>query len=271
MNILRWTIGDVTKAGLEVLNLSIVKTKKSLHRFNFKFFVCSNANDDFEIKKICLKQNVIFFKSLWDTFPLPEDTLEDKIQNPKGRLGSFWKLCPPRLELNSYEIVLDNDVIIQKSPLEIEKFLNSDQVLIKEENVVNLGKYYNFSNIGYNSGLYGFPPNYNFKEKIHEYWLETGALKPLFSKDEQGLIVMTLKKQSHIIIPNSKILYLLHDGIAKNITYEKKIEHGYLSQHLDIKKYEFPSSFKSEIIHFLGINRTSNHQFWQLYKQMKML
>lgn len=269
--ILRWTVGDCSDIGLKILNVSIKKAKKIFEKFNFDFYVCSNSNNS-KIKKICLNNNVKIIESNWNSFPLPKEIIpknndiNSPIGIPKKRQGSFWKLCPPRLFLNSYEIICDNDLIFQKCPQEIELFLNSNKTLISEESVFHFGKYKRFISRPYNSGLYGFPPMYDFSENLIKTWNKYGKMKPLLSRDEQGIIILTLLSHDNIKIPEEKTCFVFDKGEAESAKYSQIKENGFDCHIVDNIKFKKCSNLKKNIIHFLGSNREKNHFYWNAYK-----
>ena len=277
MKIFRWTIGDVSQIGISILEKSIIQAKKNLLKFNFNFYVCLNFSDNNKaVEKICLDNKIEIIKTNWDSFPLPKEIIPKEYNLnslcgiPRGRQGSFWKLCPPRLEINSYEIVCDNDIIIQNCPNEIEEFLNCNKTLISEENVYSLGKYTKYISKPYNSGLYGFPPNYNFGAKIFKKWEETGCMQPLLSRDEQGIIILTLKSEDYIEIPKEKTCFVFDQGEAIFAKYEIIKENGFDSQIVKEINYK-KSELKKDILHFLGANRSDTHFYWEQYKLKRIL
>ena len=117
--IFRWTIGNSSNLGFEVLRKSVKFAKKNFEALGFDLYICSNSNEvkvseicqEFEIKHIVQNNENNFFKKFG---------------------GSFWKLCPPRINIDSYEIICDNDVILKKIPEEIELFLKSNVPIICE-------------------------------------------------------------------------------------------------------------------------------------------
>lgn len=273
--ILRWTAGDCSKVGACILNESIKKAKYIFKDYNFNFFVCLNSKNQF-IEKICLKNKVELYKPDWDSFPLSKSIIPESydinapVGVPRGRQGSFWKLCPPRIEINSHEIVCDNDLIFQKLPTEIECFLESDANLISEEYIFSLGKYFKYINKPYNSGLYGLRPNYNFGMKILEKWKETKSMSPLLSRDEQGLIILTLLSDKFIEISKEKTCFVFDQGEPIKATYKIIKENGFECKIVNNIEYK-QSKLEKSVIHFLGANRTISHQYWNIYKKCKII
>lgn len=273
--ILRWTVGDCSKIGAFILNESIKKAKHIFKNYNFDLCVCLNSENKF-IENICLKNKVELYKSNWDSFPLPKSIIPGNYDInspsgiPRGRQGSFWKLCPPRLDINSYEIICDNDLIFQKIPEEINKFLDSDCNLITEECVFSFGKYARYINKPYNSGLYGLRPNYDFKLKILEKWRETNSMSPLLSRDEQGLIVLTLLADKFIEIPKEKTCFVFDQGESEKVNYKIIEENGFECKVVSNMEYK-PSKLQKDMIHFLGANRMKRHFYLSKYRSLKML
>lgn len=275
--IFRWTIGDTSSQGIDILKESIKQTKKNLKNLNFEFYVCCNSDED-KIKKICLEAKVELIVQDWERdFPLPNIIPEEydvnvKCGTPKGRQGSFWKICPPRIDIDSYEIVADNDVLIQKCPIEIKEFVNQKKVLVCEDNLMAFGKYTKFINPQkpYNSGLFGFYPGFDFKNNLIKKWKDTGRMHPLMSRDEQGLIISTLLDYDSIEIPKEKTCFVFHEGEGDRSYYEYFLENNFETQ--KIIGIEFRKcKLEKEILHFLGANRQEYHKYWKFYKKNKKI
>lgn len=273
--IFRWTVGDVSSQGIDILKESIKQTKKNLKNLNFEFYICCNS-DESKIGKICLETNVQLIVQNWEKdFPLPniipeEYDIGSKCGIPKGRQGSFWKICPPRIDINSYEIIADNDVIINKLPIEIEEFLSQKKVLVCEDNLMAFGKYTKFikPKKPYNSGLFGVYPGFDFKNNLIKKWEDTNRMCPLMSRDEQGLIIATLLDSDFIEISKEKTCFVFHEGEGSKSYYEYFLENNFETQKIigiDFKKCKL----EKEILHFLGANRQNYHYYWNLYKRNK--
>jgi len=268
--IFRWIVGDVSDIGLEILEKSVVQAKKILFDLGFEFYICYNSHED-QVKDICRRNYLFSFKQDWNRdFPLPAkiipktNDITQSYGEPSGRQGSFWKLCPPRIDINCHEIVCDNDLVIQKCPSEIIDFLNSRKTLVCEENIMNLGKYAKFMKKAYNSGIYGLPPGFDLKKRIMDVWTETGGINPLLSRDEQGILMLVLHKDS-IEIPKEKVRFVLNEGETSSAKYEFIYENEFISKSIVEIKYE-KCSLNKELIHFLGANRIKKHKYWSVYK-----
>jgi hypothetical protein len=279
----RWTIGDVSKKGLEVFEYAVRFTQRALKN-NFDYAVCSNAIDPnaiLSIKKISNKYGLHLHESDWQEFPLPPEIIpienysKSPIGIPRGRQGSFWKMCPARLRIESHEIIADNDLIVCNMTNHFEEFLNSKKTLVLQEDARNLGKYGHLfgENETFNSGLMGLPPGYDFADEIKKRWIETGSFCPLLSRDEQGLLTYTLKMHPHIVVNNKSLLNLFSEGLAKKFIYEEIKENG--THTLAIIKVEdfYPINFYSfqTGYHFLNINRFPSHKMWEVFKNQTIM
>jgi hypothetical protein len=273
--IFRWTIGDTSEIGISILERSIVKVKDIFKKYDFKFFVCLNSNSR-RVEKICIRNKINLIKTSWDSLPLPKEIVPEHYDIrspfgiPKGRQGSFWKLCPPRLDIGSYEIVCDNDIIFQKFPKEIELFLSSNSNLVTGEHVFCFGKYTKYISKPYNSGLYGFPPNYDFGENILKTWKKYNSMRPLLSRDEQGLVTLTLISKSFIEIPKEKTCFVFNEGEPDCVEYNLINENGFDCQIVSKIKHK-KSKLDKDMIHFLGSNRMDSHFYWSKYKSKLIL
>lgn len=276
----RWIVGDVGPEGISVFSRA-VKNILKLHGRNFDFLICSNAVQQFcrdQIKEICLKYKVDLYQQKWDDLPLDKNAiLEDfdvqsEVGIPRGRQGTFWKLCPARLEINRHEIICDNDLVFEKNIEAVSEFMEKEQVLMIKEDAFCVGKYFTLfgDDDNYNSGLYGLPPGYDFAEDIRASWERHGRLHGLFWRDEQGLITSTLKKKEHLAIRCDEIIHLFSQGRCWDYEFkiieENKVKTRVMSA-MQFKDYHF--SNKDKAYHFLGVNRDENHKKWLQYKNLK--
>lgn len=254
--IFRWTIGDCLQQGLDILVESIHRTTKALGIDNFDWVVCYNGLNKTTLQSI---QNNIgnkpvqFIAQSWATCPI-----DDNCQTPRRQDGSFewngtrcggtlWKVCPPRLRMETHEIVMDNDIVLLKKFPQIDEFLKSNKVLILEEPIRFYGRYdclFPKDDICLNSGLMGFPPGYDYGKAILETWQRYGSYNNLSQADEQGLLTYTLNQQESIRISKDQMVEVLHRDFKTQITG------------------------REEGIHFTQSNRIPNHCCWQKYKEV---
>ncbi len=251
----RWTLGPCLQQGLEILEESVKKTVETLGFDNFDWAICYNGLTKEQIqfvKKFIEGRSIHLILQDWSNCPIP-----DNMQTPQRKDGSFepngtrcggtlWKVCPARLRLNSHEIVMDNDIVLLKKFRQIDEFLNSEKTLILEEPVRFYGKYdclFPASSANLNSGFMGFPPGYDFGQKIHEVWDEHGKYTQLSQADEQGLLMYTLAQEPSIRVKPDQMIEILGRDFNKKITGQE------------------------EGIHFTQSNRSPNHRAWIQYKE----
>ena len=231
--IIRFTIGPVKPAGFDVLKKSIEK----LTPFGFDLIICHNNLDDNQLS-ILKSFDTPLLEQKWEDCPI---AVQEQHSDNEA-IGSLWKICPPRIDITRHEIIMDNDVIINRMFPELEKFLtNTDKNLILEETVRYYGIFDKLIKGKFSSGFIGLYPGYNFGGKIQEFVISKRSLN---NADEQGLLVATLQKSDYIKIPKSKIRKLRTGKYLDKIHKFRQTDIGY---------------------HFVGINRVENHDNWKEY------
>lgn len=266
--IVRWTIGDVKLRGFHILDRSI-KNMLELYGDRFEYFVYCNCNADYNtdrVRKTCEKYNVNLYLQKWETcpFPAPSDAI----------YPSIWKVCPPRLKMDVHELILDNDVVFLKKPVEIEEFLDSDKTLVVEDTLRYFGVFNRWfrDDEAYNSGIMGCPPGYDFGKKIMGTWserFEKMKNRKLGYGDEQGLLTYTLLQHPNIIVSSNRFAGLHADNVSDlvfNNMGEKKNPkmHNYTQENLEKIK-------KLPVLHFLESNRNPFHFAWsELFENKKI-
>ena len=178
--IIRWTIGPVSEDGFKCLNFSVFQFRK-LYKDYFRYVICHNGLSDGQKKllpDVELVDQSMFISSL-PVFPC----------------GPAWKLYPPRLSIESHEIIIDNDVVIYKKPEAIAEFLKEkDMFVVTEAFKRSYSGIYQKDipeNFNINSGLVCLPPNFDYRKEL---------LKNEFKKwenhfDEQTLVAKVLSVQ----------------------------------------------------------------------------
>jgi hypothetical protein len=237
-NIVRWTVGgSTTDSSIDCLEKSIYFWKK-LYKNYFNYFIF--CNNEKSIEKICHIKNVTIINQsyfLKDLFFSPNDT--------------FWKFCPPRFCLDCHEIILDNDLIVYEQSPTINFFLKQkNKVVTTSAHVGNNGIFNEhlkkYSNLKINTGLVGFPPNYNF----------TDDLKKLFSIYPYQL--------NHHCDDQGAFLFL-----TKNFLKIIPMEEIYVC---NPRNYFSPFGKGTHGTHFAGLNQGFSeywHKFKELYKLSK--
>ena len=266
--LIRWTMGNAIHQGLLALRESVISAIDCLGKDNFRWLICSNATESHcvrFIEEIAAIHGIEIRLSKRSEFPL------DSVMVPSGRTreasGSFWKICPPRLAMDTHEIILDNDVIVRKRFSEIDEFLASDKTLVLEEDTSYHGRYFFLFNPDekFNSGILGYPPGYDMQQEICKYWRELGAFKVLNGGgDEQGLVTYTILQHPHIVIPKEKIVQVFAEGkcvhAVNRVYWDKKYKcwtHGFKQ----IEKVHYEVTGKEEGFHFCEANRLQHGSF----------
>jgi hypothetical protein len=234
----RWTIGPVSVTGHEILRKSIAEF--SLVYPEFERVVCFNH---ININKI---QDLSKFATLHNQ---NEETVPCKLLAPDDNLeeatGCGWKLVPPRLNIDSLELFIDNDIIIRKRLPQIDEWIERKDCGLIAEGLNRKRMYGIFDsfvppNIHANAGLFGLPPGLDFGKQIVDYanLLHSG----LGGFNEQGLTVaIIVNMPKYIMVPLSKL-------------------------HISEDSSDFPKKIP-DAIHFVGANRKEWHRGWKIYKE----
>ena len=259
----RWSIGDISKKeSFDVLKQSIRFLKK-IYGKSFDYIICYNIIDQEKInilKNISKVYDVALHKQKWKESPIPDYIpiyKKEKYIDSSKTSGSLWKYCPNRLRKYSYEILIDNDLVIFEKIKPIDEFLNSKCVLLSKDNLRFFGRYdfLHPENVAFNSGIIGLPPLFDFHSEIQQIWNKY-KLYNLSYSDEQGLITYVLTNVNHILVDTHEIGIFHHDLYFDG---KNKINYSQISL----------NKFKG--LHFVGINRRQNHNGWNYYNQLKLL
>lgn len=235
---------------------SVRKTTETLGFDKFDWAICYNGLTKDQVnfvKKVIGGRSVHLILQDWGNCPIPDD-----MQTPRRADGSFqpdgtrcggtlWKVCPPRLRMESHEIVMDNDIVLLKKFPQIDEFLAShDKALLLEEPIRFYGRYdclFPKESVNFNSGFMGFPPGYDYGAEIYKNWFDHGSLTHLSQADEQGLLTYTLSRQPSVRVKPEQMVEILHREFGRNITGD---EQG---------------------LHFTQANRAPNHRAWKFYQE----
>lgn len=233
--LVRWTMGDVSEAGHEILRES-VRCFAAIYP-EFDRIICHNHLDELYLLGIDAE---LRNQTLADA----PCVLAEPIDNYEESTGCGWKLCPPRLRPDSHELWLDNDLVICKRIEEIDRWLAGNKAIITE----GLGRRRMFGlydehispELRLCAGLFGLPPHFDFAAAIRSR-IDVMEGKPLGGYDEQGLTASVVTSMDYIIVPLSQV------HIAE--------DHVPFSSHLYAG------------FHFAGANRKPWHRGWQSYKK----
>lgn len=196
--LIRWTTCESTKEGRRCLHTAVRSMKKLIS--DADYVICHNNIPP----------------HLRTTLPkiplLSQDTCVNALPEPPK--GPAWKLYPPRLRLNSHEIMLDNDLIIYKMPPLFNEFLESSNLIVVTE---AYRRSYSGplerlipSGFNINSGVLCLPPGFDFKSRL-EKEINTYGLEWNDHFDEQTLVAYVLSQHKNVkIIPQSEIAVSAH-------------------------------------------------------------
>lgn len=249
-----WTVGPCIQQGFDVLAESINRTTRALGVDDWDWVVCHNGINREElqfIQKAIGTRPIQLLNQCWATCPI-----SDNCQSPRRKDGTFewngtrcggslWKVCPPRLRMETHEVVMDNDIVLLKKPPQIDEFLKANKALILEEPIRFYGRYDCLfgPDAFLNSGLMGFPPDFDYGAMIMSMWEKHGRYMNLTQADEQGLLTYSLNQMPNIRIRKEQIVEVLHRDFKTKITG------------------------REDGIHFTQANRIPNHFQWGKYRE----
>jgi len=241
--IARWTVGQVSNYGMEILRRSL-RTFEDIYP-EFDLVVCCNNIDRDKLPKFNSNIHVHFQKADELDYHLTSfcDPLEGVAHREAGSAGSGWKLVPPRLNIGTHELWIDNDIIIINKMRDIDLWLEKTDCGIISEGLHRIFGVYEPlipKQLKLCAGLFGLPPCFDFHTTILKY-CETLKGKSLGHYDEQGLVAATITNMNHFIVVPQKRLKIIE------------------SHHeLD---------FLVDGIHFVGANKLQKHNAWEEYKK----
>ena len=190
---IRWTVGDVSPAGFEALHLSLWGMWRLFGR-NAQYLVYVNT---IPLRDAIKSTGEIPSEVRWrDATGLVPGWLRAHV-SPEMAEGVAWKLAPIRSFPESYELSLDNDVILWALPAAIERWLISgtrETCLLAADLTPALGQFASLcSDRALNSGIRGLPPGFDLETRLRDTLAQSGVT--LQSElDEQGLQAATLLK-----------------------------------------------------------------------------
>lgn len=188
--ILRWTMGKTLPTGFEILRESIF-TALRLFKDRFDYYLCYNTISEKDLSFV--PDKVVLVKQDENTRPLLGD---------KQFGGSGWKQCPPRIDIGTHELCIDNDVILCNHIEAIEDFLTSSKPLISEDVYRFLGRYDHLFpvDLKFNAGVCGLPPGFDLAKRYLKNWQNNGSFQGIRGGDEQGLLAYTLTEEPYIYL-----------------------------------------------------------------------
>lgn len=231
----RWTIGAVIDQGFETLRQSIRRFRLLYKEFDL--VVCRNNLESHQ-KRWLDRLGVELHTQKESDLGYPIASAKDPPGWKSSMPGWGWKLVPPRLRISSHELWIDNDIVFRERLPSIDEWLDTGRSIIS----TGLQRAYGVfddqikDETPYCAGFFGLPPGLDFGERIRYYCLRLEG-KPLGYYDEQGVTVSVVLENNPVIVPFSEL------SIIKKLT----------------KPY-------TKAMHFIGVNRTTNHEAWNQYK-----
>lgn len=218
--LIRWTIGPVSPEGFNCLAVSI-NYFKMLWKDRADFVVCYNQLNNSNLNEL-KKMGVDIYKQKITDFPIKPYFYENS--------PNCWKLYPPRLRKGSYELIVDNDIVLTKTL----PYFEENRILLTEGRERNYGQFDDV--ISYktplNSGIIGLPPNFDFQARLLKFLPDNFKWESYY--DEQGLVVASLIDFLPIILPRKYLEFAGPNEVVPN----------------------------SPGIHFVGLNVTRKHNPW---------
>ncbi len=197
---IRWTVGDVSSRGWEALRLSVYCALRLFGPGSYdsgpRYAVCVNTVSLAEAQAKTGPLPVAWHAVTSADIP-PE--LRPHL-DPAMAEGVGWKLVPPRLFPDAYELSLDNDCLLWALPQALRKFLSrTDATLLAEDVDRCLGQFDAAPVEGaVNSGIRGLPPGFDLLPALQSILGEARLRSERLTSelDEQGLQAAALHAAS---------------------------------------------------------------------------
>lgn len=192
--LIRWTVGPCRQAGFEILKKS-VSSIKNIYKDRFDYVICHNNLSE---------EKLDMLKSL------DVGLFDVKMYNFLKLFKKGWRLVPPRLRLSAHEIILDNDLIIDREMPELELFLEGEYILVAGSMPLSC-RYGRFRRLikgrkfKINTGFLGLPPNFDLAAEIKTALYLMPRVNLSDGSNERGLIAWIISDYPHRIIPLSSL------------------------------------------------------------------
>lgn len=225
--IIRWTIGEVSDHGFACLKFSVKKVIEMYGRRNFEYFICHNGESESRLRPCVSGVGLLRQEEFTDSLPTP----------PGGSFGVSWKLYPPRIDLDAYEIFMDNDVVLHKK-IDFEKY--KDICFISEALKRSYGSFDGQikGTLVMNSGLFGLPQGFDFSLALSNAIAKFDVKWDNSYFEEQGLVAYVISNEKHVVLDKNDII----------ITWGN------------------PSCFIGQYgTHFIGLNH-GDSRYWKKYR-----
>lgn len=231
----RWTIGKTIRLGEEILAHSVRLFRRLYPEFDL--VVCYNNMSGDQISRL-ERLGVPLHGQSSSELDQPLTPVDSEPGWKYSMPGWGWKLVPPRLRRESHELWIDNDIVIRERLSSIDAWLAGRRGLISTGRQRAYGIYDELipEGVVLCAGFFGLPPGYDFADGIRRHCqrLDGGTLGYY---DEQGVTSCCVLETDPVVVPFEEL------SIIKTLT--KPLPPG---------------------LHFVGANRTPDHQAWRDYR-----
>ncbi|HEU4643130.1 MAG TPA: hypothetical protein VFS44_11810 [Gemmatimonadaceae bacterium] len=188
----RWTVGDVSPFGFEALRASMRGCRRVFGEDARYAVVVNSISPDEARRRVGeVPAHVEFLAASVDQIPPAFAARLD----PGLAEGVAWKLAPPRVFPDRFELALDNDCILWEMPTAVRAWLDRGEGCVIAEDVqACFGRFAPLAGgAPRNSGIRGLPPGFDLAVAIAGVLREHPA--PISSElDEQGLQVAAVAR-----------------------------------------------------------------------------
>jgi hypothetical protein len=203
--LMRWTIGPAHDSGFQILRHSVRQAQR-LYGDAFRYAICYNGLNQQQLESVqSLGCECVDQKSWAHSLDIPPP-------GPDSKGGPAWKLYPPRLSLDTHEIVIDNDLVLSVRLDVIDQFLKDDSRILLTRAVRGgrgYGAFDEYVRRDYtiNTGLMAFPPGFDLAATLN-LALELCEVREWRKHfDEQGLIAMVTQDLNTVVIDGIRVCW----------------------------------------------------------------
>jgi hypothetical protein len=194
----RWTLGDVSDRGFEVLRLSIWGAYR-IFGPQAAYAVCYNTISEpyAKAKTGPLPPGVVWHDATQEVPPFLREHVDEGMAEGVG-----WKLAPLRFFPDLYELSLDNDCVLWDAPKAVLDWLQTDnETCVAAADVVPaFGQFAPLCpNEGRNGGIRGLSPGFDFGAVMQEI-LREYPVRMTSELDEQGLQTAALCRRRPALV-----------------------------------------------------------------------
>lgn len=185
--IVRWTISNCRKSGLYCLKKSI-KNWRRLYP-SHELCVCHNNINEATYK---------YLKRIEDIKLINQNNFAGELKC--APFDTSWKFYPPRIDIDSYEIFVDNDLIVYKHLQELKYFFDNKILIVSSAHKNFYGNFENLlkDKIKINTGFFGIPPAFDLKFHLNNCIDLISQWKN--HEDDQGAFCHIMQHFEYIVV-----------------------------------------------------------------------